>query len=251
MLFEDDDCPEEYKKRWENNYFSVGARNVSYIYSILINYWGKVPLITSNQLNVPAAEIREISDYVLQLMNHIPNDRDFYAMCGIWSQVLLRRDIEDYQLAHMYYNRVIDSGIYRLSENSYIITPDMQLMEVYDLAGDGILNDYPLCLPEIYLGTVEGLLKSHDSYAALYYLHIIQDWLQEKRSGQGEDLYVVLQDLSLRILNGEDKTFMLYKRWDMLEEKLAPFGFVSRNKLLPIPASALDSNKNLQQNPGY
>ncbi|MCD8042590.1 MAG: hypothetical protein LUH10_05950 [Tannerellaceae bacterium] len=249
ILFED--APDEYKNRWKNDYFSIGARNVAYIYSILTNYWGNVPLVTSTWLDVPPIGIRDIADYMdIFIDQAAENER--YAIKALQNRMYLNPDVQQYERAFVNYREIIDSGNYNLSADPHSVTSDMQLMEVFDLAGDGILNDYPLCLPEIYLGCAETALELGNNDEASEYIRKIQIWLGEGSvSVSPAQLRSSLQDLSLRLLRNEDKTFMLYKRWDMLEEKLDTFCFDSRNRLLPFPASALDSNEHLQQYPGY
>jgi hypothetical protein len=236
----------------------------AYAYSILLNYFGGVPVVLRSEPenpNPPRNSEQEVSDFILNECYEIYGRGASvvrYAAIQVAARVLLNQG-QNYSAIADHLKTIIDSGVYRLPANyewggdaigdgiSYSSAEYPNVMRKGDMV-------YPVRYAETLLLFAEACNKSGNATEAVPYVNSLLRW--KGLSGLPEtatqtEVRIQIDHLWSVELNKEGHTFAYLKRNGLLMEKLRQYGATSKHQFLPIPAWELATNPNTTQNPGW
>jgi len=240
----------------DKNYFKAEAYYYRmYSYSILLNYFGGVPLYTTSTTDdLPRNTPQEVAQLILSdgsRMANISNNSEL-----AW-QVMARVALNQLNFREAYENakRIVNSGkfnlpaspadwgIDRISEPMHMGLPPLMMK------GDQII---PVRYTETMLTYAEAALEMGSSMEALEAINrlrqmIGQDVLYNPTPQQAKEAIIALWKM---LLDREGHTFAMLKRTGTFIQVLGSYGAKENHLLLPIPTVALE-NKKIIQNPGW
>jgi hypothetical protein len=254
----------------EKNAYRVEALyHRAYVYAILLNYFGGVPLVTTTDLetnmNIHRASEQEVVDFIKmscdEAYNFAPSSakiRYAYAAQQIKARVLLNN--KDFFAAANALEIIINSEMMALPTN---------LAWGKDAISEGISfssDEYPsvmqkgdLVYPVRYVETL--LMYAEISLADANYakaIEIINQFatvqglpLTLSQGASSDEIQTAIDNLWSSRMDREGLTFARLKRNGKFLETLGQYGATEKHKLLPIPAPEVNSNPNLSQNPGW
>lgn len=243
----------------------------AYAYSILLNYFGGVPLVgddVDTYNYVPILEggrltVQEIENYIIAdcdfAIEHLASSSNGYGDVNrLEAQQLKARVLINsgkYQEAYQILQGIIDSGRYQLgmmwgmdAMSTRLITTGLP----YEmLKGDGV---YPIRYTETLLLYVEAALAIGNTASALAINQFAYVEGQNSYLPQGaslEEIRKVFTHQRNTRLNMEGHTFAYLKRSGLFLNTLQQYGASQKHLWLPIPQSVLETNASLLQNYGW
>jgi hypothetical protein len=243
----------------------------AYVYSLLLNWFGGVPLITT------LSNIEEVTEPIgrsapEEVRNQIIKD---YGE-AITYAAALRPEVKHGALQLI--ERVnLNAGMYGLSSLSEIlacqpyqalmastglawgkdaISPGIEVTDAYPEAlrkGDCI---YPVRFVETLLLKAEELAETGLLADAVKQLNSIITWRnapyeQLPANAPYDAIRETIAGLWKSELNAEGLTSAFLKRSGAFLTRLAPYGAKEHHQLLPFPPREVENNPNITQNPGY
>jgi hypothetical protein len=241
----------------------------AYAYSVLLNYFGGVPVIATAtpQGNEPRNSDEEVRDFIMQdcdeaynlLPAHSSSLAIRYAAQQIKARVLL--NIRDFARATDALLSIVNAGMYQLPADpsawgedaiSEPITITAAIFPSSMRKGNGTI--YPIRYAETLLLYAEASLGLGYLTEALNTANqlALQQGLAPLNSGASNDeIRSALISLWSSQLNKEGCAFARLKRTGRFMETLEQYGAKNQHQRLPIPASVLANNPNMSQNPGW
>ena len=243
--------------------------HLAYNYWVLINFWGNVPFVNSENYKDytprPRANAKQISetlmaglDEAIQNLGNLGKDADMAKAIA----ARIAADNGSYSMAKNYLSQIIDSKKYQLASKSQIHTSANESIFGLDYDQPNGLtkpNDYNLYgkgnyrslirYTDVILLASEVNLKLNNKDEAISLLNLVR-----VRNGKlplslnESNILPLLQDEIKDDLNNEGVFFAFLKRNNLAESSL---GIQSYQKLMPIPQMEMMLNMNMTQNPGY
>jgi hypothetical protein len=230
-----------------------------YAYSILLNYFGGVPIVLSTYTDdlYPAGKSAgDVADQIFSDLNQIisvDNGTLKYMASQMEARVALNQGL--YQKAFDAAQRIIDSHRYDLSAGGAWGSDavgngfDLQLPSTMT---KGELN-YPFRYAEVLLLYAEAAVGLGNNAIALQTVNRLEQWqgLSKTELAGTENIRNSINTLWTEILNKEGHRFAQLKRCGKFLEELGQYGALEKHKLLPIPQREVNLNPNMTQNPGW
>lgn len=242
----------------------------AYNYWILMNFWGDVAFMNSeNYQNYNVApsrvQIKVISEALITGLNETIQNLGMLEKDADLAKVVAARisaDMGDYSNAKKYLSQIIDSKKYKLASKSqihttgdesifgfdYNLSADIIKPTDYDLYGKGNYRSV-IRYTDVILLASEINLKLNNKDEAISLLNQVR-----VRNGKSailsseSNVLSLLQEEIKGDLNNEGVFFAFLKRNSLAESNL---GIQSYQKLMPIPQREMSFNVNFVQNPGY
>jgi hypothetical protein len=231
----------------------------AYAYSILLNYFGGVPIVLSTSPDdlYPARKSDgDVANQIFSDLNRIisaDNGTLKYMASQLEARVALNQGL--YQNTFDAAKRIIDSHHYNLSTGSAFGSDAVG--EGFDLPLPATMIkgelSYPIRYAETLLLYAEAAIGLGNNDIALQTVNQLEQWQGLSKTGFAgtEDIKNSIHVLWTVILNKEGHRFAQLKRCGKFLELLGQYGATEKHKLLPIPERELNVNPNMAQNPGW
>ena len=219
----------------------------AYVYYVLLNYFGEVPIITSvNMTQAPRTSRQLIENFIIEECNFasqfLPEwgDLSYYAPLQIKARVELNRGnyLAALGEAMNIIANISHSGTDAISFGLDITMP--QQMIKYEMV-------YPVRYAEAVLLAAEASLGAQDLENAVMLINMFDNMFS---SSTPDEIMAKTTELWNEQLDSEGHTFARLKRAGTAAflNALGPYGATEKHMLLPVPQSARDANPNLTQN---
>jgi len=234
----------------------------AYVYSVLVSYYGDVPLITekikdiSEANNIHRSPKKDVIEFIQTLSDKTSSK---FTIDAILARYYANE--KDFAKAYSYSKGIVDSNRYTLypadkvfddESNSEVIMGGYQFSTNLSFVKGNYMH--PLRYTETVLTLAQAAIETGKLTEGMQYLDLYYT-SQNLPVFSGEMTYQRLKDLiisaSKDALNNEGINFMLINRWDALLQELGSHGAQAYNYLLPIPNTEINLNPNITQNPGY
>jgi hypothetical protein len=231
----------------------------AYAYSMLLNYFGGVPIVLSismDDLYPVRKSAGDVADQIFSDLNHIisvDNGMLKYRASLLEARVALNQGL--YQKAFDAAKRIIDSHHYALSAGGAWGSDAID--EGFDLQLPSTMIkgewSYPFRYAEVLLLYAEAAVGLRNNAIALQTVNQLEQWqgLSKTEITGTKEIENSINTLWTVILNKEGHRFAQLKRCGKFLELLGPYGAAEKHKLLPIPQRELNLNPNMTQNPGW
>jgi hypothetical protein len=234
----------------------VGAIYRAYAYSVLLNYFGGTPIIVTatpqgNELRNSEDEVRDfIRSDCDETYTMLPASSDSrYIAQQLKARILL--GIKDFAGAANALQEIINSGQYSLQHETFTEGIDLNLPETMQKG----TQSYPLRYTETLLMYAEAQTEQGNTGKAAEIVNQIAEaqGLPPALSpiATQEQCREIIHSFWTHILDREGHEFARLKRTGKFMETLGQYGAQSKHQLLPIPASELNLNPNMTQNPEW
>lgn len=244
-------------------YKSQAAFYRIYAYSLLINYFGDVPIYTTSSFeSIPKNTIPEVVNYIFDQGDFIAANVGGYDHFKYSAfQIMARTAIntQDFNDSYNLTARIIDSGKYNLRSDGscdavyeeYVFTNLPEAMRKYELTN-------PTSLPLLYYETLllhaEAALGIGQNIEAI---QIVNQFAQAdgkapvfpNGGATTEEIRNAIASIWKEKLDREGHTFARLKRNNIFLSTLGSYGAKEKHLLLPIPTSALSDK--IKQNSGW
>lgn len=233
----------------------------AYIYSVLVSYYGDVPLITKKMdvveaVSIPRSPHKEVIQFIESIADKTASDLVIKSMLARYYM-----NNKDVTKAYNYLKEITNSGQYSLlpakdvfnnQSNNEVILGGYPFTANIDFAKGKYAH--LIRYSEIILSLAECAIERENVDEAVEYLNSYYS-SQGMSSFSGEmstdKIKEAVRTTIKNDMSNEGINFMLINRWDILLQELGVHGAQSYNKLLPIPLSEVNYNPNINQNPGY
>ncbi|MDR1527842.1 MAG: RagB/SusD family nutrient uptake outer membrane protein [Dysgonamonadaceae bacterium] len=229
----------------------------AYAYSILLNYFGGVPIISNDESSPPvkksAGDVANQIFYDVDQIISIDNGTWKYRASQLEARIALNQGL--HQKAFDAAKRIIDSHLYDLSAGG--AWGSDAIGEGFDLQlPSNMLKatlSYPFRYAETLLLYAEAAIELGNNTIALQTVNQLEQWqgLSKTTFTNTENIKNSINTLWTVILNKEGHRFAQLKRSGKFLELLGQYGAAEKHLLLPIPQSEIVLNPNITQNPGW
>ncbi|MDR2473901.1 MAG: RagB/SusD family nutrient uptake outer membrane protein [Tannerella sp.] len=236
----------------------------AYVYSMLLNWFGGVPIVSDVVTPLRHNSAEEVRNYILADCNAV------IAMAPA-SRIDLKHGalqlIERITLNEHFYNfsslsEILDFPLYQSLMNSSVLVWGKDAIsqgittESYPEAMIKGSHIYPVRFAETILLKSEELMEMGDLADAVKYLNTIIAWHKDKytplpANASYEEIKAMSADLWHQELKNEGLTYAFLKRSNTFLDRLKQYGAKEHHKLLPFHPSVVNQSPNLTQNPGY
>jgi hypothetical protein len=233
----------------------------AYAYSLLLNYFGGVPIVLSTAVIdgdfYPAGKSAgEVADQIFYDVSQIiaaDNGTLKYRASQLEARVALNQGL--YQKAFDAVKRIMDSHHYDLSAGGAFGSD--AIGEGFDLQLPANMIkanlSYPFRYAETLLLYAEAAVELGNNATALQTVNQQEQWLGLSKTEftDTENIKNSIHTLWTVILNKEGHRFAQLKRSGKFPELLSQYGAEEKHELLPIPQREVILNPNMTQNPGW
>lgn len=242
-----------------NKTSSKNWSELAYIYSVLVNYYGDVALVTrkmdvSELMKMHRNPKSEVIQYIESLVSKVSSS-DTYII-----KALLARNYaneKDHQKAYSLSQEIVNSGNYQLVAKILMMPIGKEiLLGGYSGIPGRLKGNYvhPVRYREVLLTLAEAaanLGKLDEAVQCINQIRTVNGLEPYSRAMTQDGIKAVVRQSCKEEMSEEGLDYMLLNRWDDLINVLGKYGAQAHNKLLPVPSHELATNPNLEQNPGY
>lgn len=258
-LYENIDDIPEMSEEANKGYKAQASFYRIYAYSILLNYYGEVPIYTKSSFeSIPKNTIQEVVNYIFDqgdfIAAHVGYDMFIHSAFQIMARTAINK--QDFNDAYSLTKRIMDSGLYNLRSDGncdavyqeYVFTNLPEAMRKYDI------TSLPILYYETLLIHAEAALGLGQNIEAI---QIVNQFAQadgktpvfSNGNATPEEIRYAIASIWKEKLDREGHTFARLKRTNTFLSTLGSFGAKEKHLLLPIPTSALSDK--ITQNPGW
>ncbi len=245
----------------DRNYCKADASyNRMYAYSVLLNYFGGVPVYDSSTFeNVPRNSVQEVIDFIFSneyMVSEFGSISLKHSALQIMSRIAINNGYFDQAIN--FCRQIIDSGNYRLvpkfSWGDDAISLPVSL-GIPSSMWKGQAFSLPVRYAETMLLNAEASLEHGILMEAIETVNIFallegKEPVFPNGGASTEEVREAVAFLWKDVLNKEGHTFAQLKRTGTFISTLGSYGATDKHLLLPIPATAFE-NPNMTQNPGW